>query len=100
MCHDAVKNICSAGMLREMGYGIQLLGLVRLVDGMEVLTASYSENGMPFEGHVKLLNLPNINNGDTIEGVHLTDTYHADPLDLLHERCGHFSKVKHLEAFK
>ena len=25
VCHDAVKNICSAGMLREMGYGLQLL---------------------------------------------------------------------------
>ena len=42
MCNDAVKNICSAGMLREMGYGLQLLRVprvVRLVDGIEVLTA-------------------------------------------------------------
>ena len=103
VCHDAVKNICSAGMLREMGYGLQLLRVprvVRLVDGMEVLTASYSENGMPFVGLVELLNLPNINNGETLEEFHLTNKYYADPLDLLHERCGHFSKVKLLEAFK
>ena len=86
VCHDAVKNICSAGVLREMGYGLQLLRVprvVRLVDGMEVLTASYSENGMPFVGLVELLNLANINNGDTVEEVHLTDKRHADPLDLM-----------------
>ena len=56
--------------------------MVRLVDGMEVLTASYSENGMPFVGLVELLNLPNINNGETLEEVHLTDKYYADPLDI------------------
>ena len=54
VCHDAVKNICSAGMLREMGYGLQLLRVprvVRLVDSIEVLTASYSDNGMSFVGY-------------------------------------------------
>ena len=55
---------------------------------------------MPFVGLVELLNLLNINNGETFEKVHLTDKYYADPLDLLHEICGHFSKVKLLEAFK
>ena len=64
--------------------------MVRLVDGIEVLTASYTENGIPFVGLVEFLNLPNINNRDTEEEVHLTDKYHADSLDLLHERCGHF----------
>ena len=46
MCHDAVKNIYSAGMLRELGYGLHLLRVprvVKLVDGMVVLTASYLE---------------------------------------------------------
>ena len=103
VCHDAVTNICSAGMLREMGYGLQLLRVprvVRLVDGMEVLTASYIKNGMPFVGLVELLNLPNINNGEILEEVHLTGKCHADPLGLLQERCGHFSKVKLSEAFK
>ena len=31
--------------------------MVRLVDGMEVLAALYSDNGMPFVGLVELLNL-------------------------------------------
>ena len=34
VCNDAVKNICSAGLLRDMGYGLQLLhvpGLWKLI---------------------------------------------------------------------
>ena len=76
MCHEAVKNI-----LREAGYGLQLLRVprvIRLVNGIEVLTASYA-----FLGSYGVLNLPNINNGDTIEEVHLSDKFHANPLDLL-----------------
>ena len=63
VCNDAVKNICSAGLLRDMGYGLQLLRVprvVRLIDGEEVLTAKYSESGMPYVGLSDLLHLPNI----------------------------------------
>ena len=45
VCNEAVKNICSAGLLREMGYGLQLMRvprIVRLCDGQEVITAAYS----------------------------------------------------------
>ena len=31
VCNDAVKNICSAGLLRDMGYGIQQLNIPRVV---------------------------------------------------------------------
>ena len=63
VCNDAVKNICSAGLLRDMGYGLQLLRVprvVRLIDGKEVLTAKYLESGMPYIGLSDLLHLPNI----------------------------------------
>ena len=50
-------------------------------------------------GLVELHNLFNINNGNNVEELHLSDNYHGDPLDLLHELCGHIS-VKHLEAFE
>ena len=36
VCNDAVKNIYSAGLQRDMGYGLQLLRVprvVRLIDG-------------------------------------------------------------------
>ena len=51
VCGEAIKSICSAGLLRDMGYGLQLLRVfrvVRLCDGMEVPIVAYSENGMPF----------------------------------------------------
>ena len=38
--NEAVKNICSACLLREMGYGLQLMRdprIVRLCDGQEVI---------------------------------------------------------------
>ena len=60
---DAVKNICSAGILRKMGYGLQLLRVsrvVRLCDGVEVIMAAYSESGMPYVGLSELLYLPDI----------------------------------------
>ena len=49
VCNEAVKNICSAGLLREMGYGLQLMRvprIVRLCDGQEVIRAAYSEEKM------------------------------------------------------
>ena len=63
VCNDAVKNICSAGILRKMGYGLQLLRVprvVRLCDGVEVIVAAYSESGMPYVGLSELLHLPDI----------------------------------------
>ena len=62
VCNDAVKNICSAGLLRDMGYGLQLLHVprvVRLCDHEEVVTATYSDSGMPYVGSSELLHLPN-----------------------------------------
>ena len=48
-----------------------------------------------------MLNLPNLNKeGVALEEVHLSDSMNVDPLDLLHERCGHYSKSKLLEGFK
>ena len=35
-----------------------------------------------------------------LEEVHLFDSINIDTLDLLHERCGHYSKSKLLEGFK
>ena len=61
-CNEAVKNIYSAGLLREMGYGLQLmrvLRIVRLCDGQEVIRADYLENGVPYLTLVDMLYLPN-----------------------------------------
>ena len=48
VCNDAVKNICSAGLLRDTEYGLQLLHVprvIRLCDHEEVITATYSDSG-------------------------------------------------------
>ena len=75
--------------------------IVRLCDGQEVISASYSEKGMPYLTLVGVLNLPNLNKeAVALEEVHLSDRMNVDPLDLLHERCGHCSKSKLLEGFK
>ena len=50
VCNESVKNICSAGLLREMGYGLQLIRvprIMRLSYGQKVIIADYSENGKP-----------------------------------------------------
>ncbi len=90
-----------------MGYGLSLLRVprvVRLLDEEAVLTASYADNGMPYVSLIDLLDLPNLNLSDNIgvstEEVHFSDNMDADPVDLLHDRCGHFSKVKLLEAHR
>ena len=51
-------------------------------DGEEVLTAKYSESGMPYVGLTDLLHLPNISRvcGDMREEVHLTDSMHCNSL--------------------
>ena len=47
------------------------------------------------------VNLPNLNKEAVAsEEVHLPDSMNVDPLDLLHERCGHYSKSTLLEEFK
>ena len=56
---------------------------------------------MPYLTLVDVLNLPNLNKeGVALEEVHLSDSINVDPLDFLHERCGHYSKSKLLEGFK
>ena len=71
-------------------------------DEQEVLTAIYADNGMPYVSLLDLLHLPNITRTDALteDGgeVHLQDNMHIDAVELLHERCGHFSKQKLIEA--
>ena len=46
-----VCGVCSAGLLRDMGYGLQLRRVPRVVilcGGMEVLIAVYSKSSMPY----------------------------------------------------
>ena len=105
VCPSVVKNLCSGGMLRKMGYRLELLGVPRIVklsDSSEVLSGSYSENGLPYVPLFDLLHLPNLSDAGVSQlgEAHLSDNMHDDPLDLLHERCGHFSKSKLLEAHK
>ena len=80
VCNNSIKNMCSAGMLRDRVYRLQLLR-VPLMD---------------------LWHLPNIcrNGGVNIDEVHLTDSMHKDPLEKLHLRCRHKSKFKLLEGRK
>jgi hypothetical protein len=108
LCPQSVKNICAAGILREMGYGLTLLRvprIVRLHDEQEVLTATYADNGMPYVSLFDLLHLPNLTLNEAlpevaVEEVHLSDDMHTDPVELLHERCGHYNKHKLIEAQK
>jgi hypothetical protein len=63
VCNDAVKNICSGGILRSMGYGLQLLEVpevVRLSDREPILRGEYAENGVPFVELTELLHLPDL----------------------------------------
>ena len=65
MCGESIKHICSAGLLRDTGYGLQLQRVprrVRLCNRMEVLIAVYSENRMPYVVLSDLLNLLDLNN--------------------------------------
>ena len=48
-------------MLREIKYELQRSHISRVIDGVKVLTANYSDNEMPYVGLVELLFLP-INN--------------------------------------
>ena len=44
-------KICSAGILRKMGYDLQMFyvpRVIRLCDNEEVITAIYSDSGMPY----------------------------------------------------
>ena len=49
---DAVKKICSTGLLKALGYGEILLRVPKIVtledDEKKVLTAKYAETGMPY----------------------------------------------------
>ena len=71
--------------------------LVTLDDGKEVLIAYYSKNGMPYVSLVDLLNLPDLtveNQEDIEDEIFLSDNNGTDPVELLHQRCGHYSKIK------
>jgi hypothetical protein len=104
VCHEAVKDICSAGMLRAMGYGLTLLRVpkvVTLLDNKEVLVGQYAENGMPYVSLLDLLHLPDLSKCNHLpDEVLLSDDYSDDPLEMLHLRAGHVSKSKLLEAFR
>ena len=74
--------------------------IVRLCNGQEVIGAANSKNGMPYLTLGAVLSLPNLNKeGVALEEVHLSDNMNVDPLDLLHERCGHYSESTLLEGF-
>ena len=106
VCNDAVKNICSGGILRAMGYGLLLLDapeIVKLSDSTQVvLSGHYAENGMPFVELADVLNLPNLlrESGPPSAEALLSDVFEDDKLELLHLRTGHVSKHKLLEAFR
>ena len=61
-----------------------------------MITATYSDNGMPYVGLSEILHSPNISQ-DSVhlsDEVLLTDQVTCDPLELLHLRCAHVSKSK------
>jgi hypothetical protein len=103
VCNDAVKNLVSGGALRAMGYGLWLLHVPRIVkmsNPMDtVLTAEYSENGMPFVNLRELLHLPDLTK-ETQELAMLSDDMGVDKLNLLHRRLTHVSKSVLLEAYR
>jgi hypothetical protein len=109
VCNEIVKNICSAGYLRKMGYGLKLLRVPRIVklDAAEtpVMTATYAANGMPYVSLMKLLLLPKVTDEDRdvsdedVE-VHLSDKPVTDPFTLLHSRCGHVSKSVLIQGYR
>ena len=91
--------------MREMGYGLQLLHVprvVRLCDHEDGITATYSDSGIPYVGLSDILHLSNISR-DSVhlsDEVLLSDQVNCDPLELLHLRFGHVSKSKLLEAHR
>ena len=98
-CHALDLDDIVIGLILGCAMMLQLLRVprvVRLSNGEEVLTAAYSESGMPYMGLTVLLHLPSIRHdaGDEYDEVHLSDSIHKDPLEMLHLRCGHLSKSK------
>ena len=87
-----------------MGHGLQLMRVPRIVrfcDCQDVISADYSQNGMHYLALTGVLNLPNlIKEAVATEEVRIYDSTNVDPLDLLHERCDHYSESKLLEGFK
>ena len=106
VCPDSIKNICSGGVLRDMGYELFLMRIPRVVylyDGAEVLIVIYSENGIPYVDLHELLNLTNMNQDSEVnqlDDMMISDDMQVNRLELLHQRCGHVSKCKLLEAHR
>jgi len=109
--HDAVKNIISAGILREKGYGLTLLRIPRVVEldtGKQVLVGLYnSTSGMPYVNLHDILHLPNWTVHDDLhfvsrrsDEVNFLDDMGVDRIDQLHFRTGHVSKPKLLEGYR
>ena len=70
--------------------------IVRLFNGQKVISAAYSANGMPYQTLGDVLKLPHLNKeGVALEEIHLSGSMYVDPLDLPHEKCGHYSKSKY-----
>ena len=77
--------------------------VVRLCDHEEVITATYSDSGVPYYvGLSEILHLPNISRDSVYlsDEVLLSDHVTCNPLELLHLCCGHVSKSKLLEAHR
>ena len=80
-----------------MGYGLQLLHVprvVRLCGHEEVITATYSDSGMPYVGLSEILHLLNNISRDSVhlsDEVLLSDQVNCDPLERSHLHCGHVS---------
>ena len=106
ICNDACKNLVSGGTLRQMGYGLLLTRvptIASLSDNEIVIVGSFLESGLPYCSLMDVLHLPDMTSeteDQQPEEVHLSDRTDDDPLDLLHQGCGHVSKDKLLTAYK
>ena len=81
VCGDAVKNICSTGQLRALGYWVTLLRVHRIVsleDEKEVLTANKQSMQCPIT--LVMINCTYL----TYSYLHAAETeeLESDPLDL------------------
>ena len=107
--HDAIKNIVSAGKLREHGYGLSLLkepALVNLETGETAIKCSYKlSNGMPCCALSDVYNLPDLSGMNNLicnycTVMHTETQTPIGALGLLHKRTFHTSKGKLVEGYK
>lgn len=88
VCNNAIKHICSGGMLRNMGYDLSLLRVLRLVnliDEQKVIVAKHAENEMAYASLIEMTELPNLNLltlTALLCEVHLSDHTDAELVDI------------------